>query len=130
MGFVIKTIRSAVGEVNEDVCYHFEVFEDFMAFEKQEKMSGDDSPEEVALITTLPVEESEYETYCGDDPRCVTEIIEGKKYRIKGNDVSCHNFSTGEIVTASEDSNHNDEALCETEKERWWVHASEVEPID
>lgn len=126
MGFVIKTIRSAVGEVNEDVCYHFEVFEDFMAFEKQEK----DSLRDVALIAAPPVEESGYVGTCDDYAGRVTEIIEGKRYRIKGNDVSCHNFSTGEIVTASEDSNHNDEALCETEKERWWVHASEVEPID
>jgi|SRR5690554_3836994 len=126
MGYVIKTIRKEVGEVSEEACYHFEVFEDFIAFEKQEE----DSLSEVALINTPPVEESEHADQCDEYDGCVTEIIEGEKYRIKGDDMSGHNFGVGDIVEAKENSDEHGFAFCETEEEGCYVHVSEVEPVD
>lgn len=115
------------GEVSEEVCYHFEVFEDFMSFEKQEKS---ESVVNEKMITTPPVEESKYATHCDDKVRCVTEIIEGKKYRIKDDYISGHDFSIGEIVVAKEHSDDYGQAVCTNGVVDWYVNVLEVELVD
>lgn len=110
MGFVSKTIKKEVGEISEEVSYHFEMFEDFMTFEKQEKVESD--------------------SFCNETSVPVIEIVEGEKYRIKGDYISGHYFDIGEIVTASADSDTKGNAFCETEREGWFVHVSEVEKVE
>lgn len=130
MGFVFKTIRKEVGEISEEICYHFEVFEDFMAFEKQEKHESEDGAlcrvQEDALVNTPPTKES---TRCERSHRSVTEIAEGEEYRIVDNYISGHDFSIGDIVVAKEHSDGNGAALCVKGHVGKYVHVSEVEKV-
>lgn len=130
MGLVFKTIRKEVGEISEEVCYHFEVFEDFMTFEKQEKHEGEDGAlcrvQEEVLSNTPPTKES---TPCDENIRDVTEIAEGGEYRIMDDYISGHAFSIGDIVVAKEHSDENGVALCEKGDVGWYVHVSEVEKV-
>lgn len=130
MGFVFKTIRKEVGEVVEEVCYRFEMFEDFMAFEKQEKRESEDGAlcrvQEDALVNTPPTKES---TRCDENVRSVTEIEEGEEYRIIDDYITGHGFSVGDIVVAREHSGEKEVAFCEKGDEGWYVHVSEVEKV-
>lgn len=137
MGFVFKTIRKEVGEISEEVCYHFEEFEDFMTFEKQEKSESEDGAlcraQEEALSNTPPTKES---TPCDENLRGVTEIVEGvteiaegEKYRIIDDYITRHGFSIGDIVVAEEHSDENGAALCVKGYVGKYVHVSEVEKV-